>query len=183
MSGSLALLAIGLGLIVLLALLFRRTESTTDERHSPKGLSSLPSLRFEDRQQYLADRIFGREDWDFALSHASKEIQRLFLRERKKIALFWLSEIRGQARAAMRLHVSHAGKSERLVPMIELRLAIDYFSVRIKCEFIAVVLLLRGPAGLRSMVGQASHLSDNLRALLESAMKSEGFAEERRVSD
>lgn len=177
MIGTLTAFAIGLLLIGLLAVLLRRTESVADERFSHPLDDSLPaSLRFQERRQDIVDRIFGREDWEFVLRQDSIELRRLFLFERKQIALFWLSEIRHQARAAMRFHVSHARRSGKLVPLLELRLAVDYFSIRLKCELIAFVLLLRGPMALRGMVGQASELAKQLRGLLEVASQTEAFA-------
>ena len=183
MNETLTLLIIGLLLLGLLIVLLRRTESAADERYSQANDGSLAaSLRFQDRRKEILDRIFGREDWDFVLSHGSKEVRRLFLFERRQLASSWLSEIRSQAKAAMDFHVSHAGKSKKLVPMLELRLAIDYFLIRLKCGFIALVLLLGGPVMLRRMVGQAFHLSDRLRSLLEVALQSESFSEKARAS-
>src|SRR4029077_11558519 len=169
--------------IGLLTVLLRRTESTGDDRFTESYDGSSPAaLRFEDRRKEILDRIFGGEDWDFVVGHASKEIRRLFLFERKQIALCWLSEIRSRAKAAMYFHVSHAGKSKKLLPMLELKLAFDYLSIRLKCGLIALVLLLRGPVALRRMVGHASHLSDQRRGLLEVAFETESFPEKTRVS-
>jgi len=177
MTGTFTLLAIGLLLIALLAVLLRRTESVEDERFSQLSNDSFSgSLRFEERWKDIVERIFGREDLDFVVSQGSKELLRLFLSERKRIALCWLSEIRNQARTAMRFHVSHARRSRKVVALLELRVALDYFSIRLKCELIAFVLLLRGPVALRGMVGQASHLAEQLRGLLEVASQTEAFA-------
>lgn len=176
MTNTFMLLAIGLLLIGLLAVLLR-TESADDERFSQLSNDSLPgSLHFEERWKDIVDRIFGREDWDFVVGQGSKELLRLFRFERKQIALCWLSEIRNQARTAMRFHVSHARRSRKLVPLLELRVALDYLSIRLKCELIAFILLLRGPVALRGMVGQASHLAEQLRGLLEVASQTEAFA-------
>jgi|ERR1051325_661923 hypothetical protein len=183
MNETLTLLVIGLLLLGLLTVLLRRTESTRDEGFAQSNDSSLAaSLRFQDRRKEILDRIFGREDWDFVLSQGSKEARRLFLMERRKLALSWLTEIRGQAKAAMNFHVSHAAKSKRLLPMLELRLAFDYLLIRLKCEFIALMVLLGSPVMLRGMVGQATHLSDRLRGLLEIALRTESFPENARVS-
>src|SRR5207253_3801968 len=104
MIGTLPLLAIGLLLIGLLAVLSRRAESIGDESFSePSSDSSPGSPRFEERWKVIVERIFGCEDWDFVLSQGSTELRRLFFCERKQIALCWLSEMRNQARAAMRL--------------------------------------------------------------------------------
>jgi hypothetical protein len=183
MTETLTLLVVGLLLLGLLIVLLRRTESAADERYSQSNDGSLAaSLRFQDRRNEILDRIFGREDWDFVLGHGSKEVRRLFLFERRQLALSWLSEIRSQAKAAMSFHVSHAGKSKKLLPMLELRLAIDYFLIRLKCGFIALVVLLGSPIMLRRMMGYASHLSDQLRGLLEIVVQTESFSEKARVS-
>lgn len=178
MTGTFTLLAIGLLLIGLLAILLRRTESVDDEGFSrlSNDDSFTGSLRFEERRKDIVERIFGREDWDFVVSQGSKELLRLFLFERKQLALCWLSEIRNQARAAMRFHVSRAGRSRKVVALVELKVALNYFSIRLKCELIAFVLLLRGPVALRRMVGQASHLAEQLRGLLEVASQTEAYA-------
>jgi hypothetical protein len=183
MTETLTLLIVGLLLLGLLIVLLRRTELTGDDRYSQSNDGSLAaSLRFQDRRKEILDRIFGREDWDFVLRNGSKEVRRLFLFERRQLALCWLSEIRNQAKAAMDFHVSHAAKSKRLQPMLELRLAVDYLLIRLKCGFIALVVLLGGPVLLRRMVGQASRLSDRLRGLLEIALQTESFSEKARVS-
>ena len=176
MSGTVALVAVGLLLIGLLAVLLRRPEPSADDYFSPsEGCSFLPSLKFEDRRKDILDRIFGHEDWDFVLNHGSKEIRRRFLMERKKIALFWLSEIRSQSTAAMSFHVSHARTSERLQPIQELKLAADFFAIRAKCVFIAVMIQLRGPVALRGMVGRASRLSGQFQGWLEAALQADAF--------
>jgi hypothetical protein len=183
-SGTVALLAVGLLLIGLLAVLLRRTEPTTDDCFSPpEGCSFPPSLKFEDRRKDILDRIFGLEDWEFVLNHGSKETRRLFLIERKKTALYWLSEIRSLSRAAMRFHIHRARKLEKLQPTQELKLAANFFAIRAKCEFIAVMLALRGPVALRSMVGRAFRLSDQFKGWLEVALRADGFPERTEVSD
>jgi len=176
-SGTLAFVAIGLLLIGLLGALLRRNESAAQDSFAlPHTYSSFPSLKFEERRKDILDRVFGHEDWDFILNHGSKEIRRLFLMERKKIALSWLSEIRSQSKAAVSLHVSHARKSERIQPMQEFRLAADFFAIRTKIAFIAVMILLRGPAALRGMVGRASRLSGQFHGWLEAALQADAFA-------
>lgn len=175
MSGTLILLAIG---IVLLAFLSRRSESASgDPRGLSEGASWSPSQQFADRGKKLMDRIFGPEDWDFILSRASKEVQQLFLMERKQIAFCWLSQIRSQAKAALRFHLARSRKSEKLEPMLELRLAVDYFTIRVKCGFIAAILWAQGPVALRRMFEPAGALSNQLRGLVELALKTDAFPE------
>jgi hypothetical protein len=182
-SETVSLLALGLLLIGLLAVLLRREPNADDCFRPSEGCSLLPSLDFEDRRKDILDRIFGHEDWEFVLNHGSKEIRRLFLIERKKTALYWLSEIRSLSNAAMHFHVYRARKSEKLQPIQELKLAANFFAIRARCGFIAVMLVLRGPVALRSMVGRASRLSEQFKEWLEVALRADGFVEGSRVSD
>jgi len=183
-SGTLAFVAIGLLLIGLLGALLRRNESAAQDSFAlPHTYSSFPSLKFEERRKDILDRVFGHEDWDFILNHGSKEIRRLFLIERKKIALSWLSEIRSQSKAAMSFHVSHARTSQRLQPIQELKLAADFFGIRAKCVFIAVMILLRGPVALRGMVGRASRLSGQFHGWLEVALQADAFVGKGQASE
>ena len=182
MNEALVLIATGLFLVGLLVFLLRRTELTTAE---PFAASKGPTAfrRFDDRRAAVVDRIFGAEDWHFVRAHASKEIQGLFLKERRRIALCWLSEVRGRARDAMRFHLVHAGKFGEIVPMLELRLAANYVVIQARCEFIALILVLWGPVAVRGMVSSASHLSEQLGDLLEVTLKPETLAKKTVISN
>ena len=175
MSEASVLIATGLFLVGLLILLLRRAELATAE---PFAASKGPAAfrRFDDRRAAIVDRIFGAGDWHFVRAHASKQIQGLFLKERRRVALCWLSEVRGCARDAMRFHLVHAGKSGEIVPMLELRLAANYVVLRARCEFIALILVLWGPVAVRGMVSSASHLSEQLGNLLEVTLQPEALA-------
>src|SRR5258708_31888757 len=164
MSGPVGLLGIGFRLLAVMVFLLRKSESASGD---PQWLASDNSSQFEDRRNELLDCIFGPDDWTFVLNQASKDVQRLFLRERKEIALYWLSEIRGQARAAMRFHLANARKSQKLQPMLELKLAVDYLSIRVKCGSIGAILLVQCPVGLRWLVRQAGGAFQQRHRLLD----------------
>src|SRR5437868_14065660 len=174
MSATVSLFAIALFLIALLVLLLRRSEPTLSSELVPLGSdddTSNLSKGFGERREELLDRIFGPNDWDYVLSRASKQVQRLFLKERKEIAFCWISDMRSRAKIAMRNHVAHARKADKLQPALELRLTFEYFMIRAKCELIAAILWLRGPLAMRRMIKQLTGLSIQVRGLLELASK------------
>jgi hypothetical protein len=182
MSGTLTLLAIGFLLIASLIYLLDRPGS--EEEDVPwlrDKYSTIPSANSEDRRKEHLDRIFGSEDWEFIRNNTSKRVQQLFLKERREIALSWLSRLRSQARSGMDLHVARVRASKELEPLAELRLAIDYYAFQAKCGLIAAILLLGGPTALRDMVGQAESLSNNLKGMLEAALKPEAFSQRTRI--
>lgn len=182
MNEALTLLAIGFLLVALLVYLLRRREREADDASRlQEGNSARPSVQFEDRRKEQLERIFGREDWDFIRNGTSRRVQRLFLKERRGIALSWLSQLRSQARAGMDFHVTRARASEELEPLAELRLAIDYYAFLAKCGLLAAIVLLGGPMALRGMTGQAESLSNNLRGMLRSALKTQVFPQKTRI--
>jgi len=184
MSGILSLFAVALLLIGLLAFLLRRSEAALSSDLSPLGSDDElldASESFEHFRGELLDRMFGPDDWDFVLSRAPKQVQRLFLSERKELACYWLSYVRIRAKTAMRIHVAHARNADKLQPFLELRLAIEYLMVRVKCELVAAVLWLWGPMALRKMVKQVGGLSDQLTALLALVSKADTLPSEMRV--
>jgi len=182
MSGTLTLFAIGFFLIASLVYLLRRRGSEEEDvRWFRDRDLAIPTAQFEDHRKEQLDRIFGFEDWDFIRNSTSNRVQQLFLKERKAIALSWLSQLRMQARAGMDLHVARVRASEELEPLSELRLAIDYYAFLAKSGFIAVIVLIGGPMALRGMVGQAESLSNNLRGMLRAAMEPQGFSQNTRI--
>ena len=173
MSATVSLFAVALFLIGLLVLLLRRSDSILSSDLVPLGSDDDPPngyREFEERREELLNRIFGLDDWDY-VSRTSKQVQRLFLKERKEIAFCWISDMRSRAKIAMRTHVAHARKADKLQPALELRLTFEYFMIRAKCELIAAILWLRGPVAMRRMIKQLTGLSIQVRGLLELASK------------
>lgn len=166
MSETLILLVIGFLLVASLVYLLRRREPEADDVSWVEERTARPSVPLVDRQKEQVVRIFGPEDWDFIRSGASIQVQRLFLTERKGIALSWLSQLRRQARAGMDFHVTRVRASEELEPLVEFRLAIDYYAFLAKCALIAAIVRLGGPVALRDMAGRAESLSTSLRGML-----------------
>lgn len=182
MNETLTLLAIGFALIVLLVFLLRRRDPEADNDSSlADAYSALSSPSFGERQKQVLERVFGQEDWDFVRRKASRQVQEKFLRERRGIALFWIAQVRNQAKTAMRLHLTRVRGSEEVQPFGELTLAMHYLAFRVACGFIAAVLWIVGPMALRSMVAQVVNLSDNLRALLDVSIKPETYSEKTRI--
>src|ERR1041384_2040662 len=100
MSGILSLFAVALLLMGTLALLQRRSQATLSFDLAPVGSDGELSPAcgsFEDCGGELLDRLFGTDDWDFVLRRAPKQVQRLFLSERKDLARYWRSEEIGRA--------------------------------------------------------------------------------------
>ena len=184
MRETLALTLLGIGIVLvgsLIYLLLRPGAEEEDISWLPDGNSALPSTQFADHRKEQLERIFGREDWDFIRSNTSQRVQRLFLRERKVIALAWISQLRRRAQADMHFHVARVRASEELQPVAEIKLAAVYYAFLAQCGLIGVIVWLGGPMALRGLVRQAGGLSDKLRGMLDAALKPEALSQKSRI--
>jgi hypothetical protein len=101
----------------------------------------------------LVGRVFAREDLEYVEAETSKEIRELFLEERKKVALSWVSRVRKQVLSLQRFHLGSARFYARLSPATELALAMHFAVLRLECRMLQVSLFLRGPYAAPRMVG------------------------------
>ena len=118
---SLALIA-GLcaALAALLVLILRRNrdQEPGESYDSPNRLE--PIVRLPDR--ILLDRCLSAEDLAFISSFASRHLLRLFVRERRRLAIAWLRHTRREAQRLLELHVRSVRYAADLRPGAEAKL-------------------------------------------------------------
>lgn len=170
MNQTFIFIIIGVTLVALIAVVFRSQE-VLGARHSsgPQDTSNAP--RFANRQAEILMRIVEPDDWNFVLERGSQHVQHLFCVERRTIAFRWLSEVRDQARAVIRLHVTQARQSEKLLVSQELRLAIEFAAIEMRSALLGLALYLGGPLALRRIPHTASRLAKDLKTLVELTLK------------
>ena len=93
-------------------------------------------------------RIFSAEDAEFIQRTATPDVQRLFLKERKKLALEWLRRTRAQVARLMDLHLRLASYTNDPSAQFELMLTVKYLAFIVVCHVSSVLLWLFGPAKL-----------------------------------
>jgi hypothetical protein len=118
----------------------------------------------------LGERIFSPQDWDFVSRETPLEIQRMFQRERKVLAISWLRHTRMRVSQVMRAHVVVARQSEGLQLGAEVRLALNFVLFLILCDFLIGLIWLRGPVRTRRIVQQTFQWSTRLRGAFERLM-------------
>lgn len=148
-------LAIAAGLLVLLFAMSRRNPSAEgsaqallDARHALHALQRglLP--------QEFVGHLFARQDLEYVAANASKEIQQLFLDERKRIALAWVSEIRRQIVYLQNFHLGHSRHFARLKFSSEIVLALEFAVLRMECRALHLLFYVRGPYGAPNFAGK-----------------------------
>jgi len=115
----------------------------------------------------LVRRIFAREDLNFVSSSASGKIRGAFLRERKRVALSWVSQLR---KHVLRLKQFHSGRS-RFYAQLDLRteiaLALSFASLLFVCRVLEAVFYIRGPFAAPRIVGAAIAVAGDICAASE----------------
>lgn len=113
----------------------------------------------------LASRIFAHHDWTFIVTDTPKEVQELFLNERKRLAFLWLGAIKGKVREVMALYRKTVRGQASLQPMVEARLAVQYGFFLLVCELLRLLVWLRGPYQVRRLVSYTEELGEQLSVL------------------
>ena len=98
----------------------------------------------------IAKHLFGSEDWEYIAGLNSKTLERMFLKERKGLALAWVEAARSEARALMRVHRTASSTSPHLRLGVELRITYVYAEFLLYCALLAFAIRIRGPVALQS---------------------------------
>jgi len=91
------------------------------------------------------NRIFSSEDMEFISRSAPNDARRLFLKERKLLALQWLRLMQKQVAQLMDIHLRLAGHTYDPSPRFELRLTAKYLAFALFSYMVLFLLWVRGP--------------------------------------
>ena len=105
------------------------------------------------------ERIFSTEDIEFISHSSSPRARRLFLEERKALAIRWLRKTQKQVAQLMDLHFRLAGHTHEPNPRFELKLGTKYLSFLLVSYLLLFLLWLRGPFKARRVVAYTSHVA------------------------
>jgi hypothetical protein len=150
------ILFLGTGALLLVSLYFfarrgRRAEGGSGAMAEAK--QALNTLKAGLLPPDLIGRVFASEDLDYVDSQGSAEIRDLFLAERKRVVLSWVSRVRKQVLSLRRFHLGSARFYARLSPWTELVLAVQFAVLLFECRLLQVSVFLRGPYAAPRMVG------------------------------
>ncbi len=160
MSGLLPYLIIGVVLLALVAVLWRRSLKPASRTEQFSGIhEAVLALRANLLPSELADRIFSSEDLGFAASKTNSGIVRILEQERKAIAISWLLETRRQVTKLMRFHLTLASLHAEIRERTEIKLAFDYLVLYVAFELFLFLVWMRGPFHARRIVGPIINLA------------------------
>lgn len=101
----------------------------------------------------LVSRFWDASDFEYVASAAPEPVNSLFRRERKRIVLAWICQVRRHIKTLRRFHLGVARFYARLDLRSEVSLAIDFASLLIACRALQVLVWIGGPLVAPRMVG------------------------------
>jgi hypothetical protein len=107
-------------------------------------------------------RIFAPDDWEFVRDTKSRELQRLFRRERKQVALVWVHQTAAAIRRIMREHTEITRQNRDLHFATETKLVLLYGELMLICGLLFLAIQSAGPERVGGLAVYADTLSQRL---------------------
>jgi hypothetical protein len=107
----------------------------------------------------FVSRIFSRDDWEFVRGIKCGSIERLFSRERKRVALAWVRQTSAMIRRVMRGHAEAARQSRNLEVSVEISILTQYVALMAVCALLSLAIQIAGPLWLGGLAQFAQRLS------------------------
>lgn len=164
-------LSIGVGLLLLLFILARRPAAVEG---SAQGLvetrSALRSLQHALLPAEFVERIFAKQDLQYVVSTAPPEIRDIFLRDRKRIALAWIGQVRRHILSLREYHFRRSRFYSRLSVQNEITLALDFMALLLQCRLLQILLFLAGPNQAPWMAGRTAAAAARICTVSEKSL-------------
>jgi hypothetical protein len=116
----------------------------------------------------FVSRVFSRSDWEFVHGLKATSIERLFERERKKLALIWVRQTSAMIRKVMHEHAEAARQSKNLEFATEINLLAQFLTLMALCGILSLAVRIAGPLWLGGLAHFAQRLSQQVTNLQES---------------
>jgi uncharacterized membrane protein YqjE len=160
MSALLPIVVLGILILILCFRLLRQSASAAKQ--------PVTAEEFENAREALdaifvetaaIQRVFSAEDAEFISHSGSLELQHLFLKERKALAMHWLRKTQKQVAHLMGLYLRLASYTIESNPASELKLAVKYALFLLLSNVVLFLLWLRGPFRTGRIIGYMVHFA------------------------
>ena len=113
-------------------------------------------------------RVFSPADWEFVRGLKARGIERLFERERKRVALVWVRQTAALIRKVISEHARAARQSKNLEFSTEISIFAQFLMLMIVCGILSTAVQLAGPLWLGGLAHFAQRLTQRVTKLQES---------------
>lgn len=110
----------------------------------------------------IGKRIFAAEDWDFVCQAGSKDVAKLFLHERRSIAIAWVKTTLRQVSEFLLLHRVAVRSSSRTSLWSEARIFYDYILFWVLCKSTCALIWILGPFRTKHTLELTLPIADRL---------------------
>ena len=117
----------------------RREVSVDDFSKAREALDSIPI------QTAAINRILSNDDLEFVSRSGQVDVRRLFLKERKRLAMHWFRKIKRQVRYLMSIHLRLAARAPLSSLRLEFTLCLRYVLFMAVCHSVLLLFWLLGP--------------------------------------
>ncbi len=164
-------LGIGALLLTFLLLLARRNPRPEGGAEAlVEARQTLTQLKTGLLPPQLVDRFFAEGDFEYVAFVAPGPVNALFRRERKKIALAWIDQVRRHIRSLRRFHLGAARFYARMGFRSEVALAMDFTNLLIACRALQVLVYFGGPRVAPRMIGTTVAAGTRICQVYEEAL-------------
>jgi hypothetical protein len=162
---------VGAGLLFLLYALARKgTKPEGGAQALIEARQALNELKHDLLPHEVVARIFAKDDLDYVLSAAPEDVVRLFLQQRKRIALSWVDRVRGQVVRLKRFHLGRSRSYARLRLRAEIALTMDFATLLFACRVLQILVFLRGPYAAPQMIGTTVGIVEKVCGVSEASL-------------
>lgn len=105
-------------------------------------------------------RIFANEDMEFISQAGTGDVQRFFLKERKRLSIQWVRMTQKQVAHLMDLHLRLASYTYEPSPRSEVKLTVNYLCFILASNGLLVLLWLFGPFELVRIVAYTVRVAE-----------------------
>jgi hypothetical protein len=154
---------LGSALLLLMVLLAKRGSAAAREMSSGLDVSLLDDeVGVDPCPPEFVTRIFAPDDWEFVRGTNSLELQKLFRRERKVVALAWVHQTSSAIRRVMREHTEITRQSHDLNFATETKLVLLYGQLMLICGMLFLAIQSAGPERVGALAVYADTLAQRL---------------------
>jgi len=168
------ILFLGLGAVFLVLLYFFARRKDPKPEGGAQALlqahHAISSLRTGLLPMDLVDRVFAQDDLNFVISKSGKQVRELFRRERKRMALLWVDQVRRHVSSLREFHSGQSRLYARLNLRTELGLALQFSSLLVLCRVLQAIFYVQGPYSARHVVGPAVSVAGKVCAVSERSL-------------
>jgi hypothetical protein len=160
-------LVAGAALLLLLMVVATQGWRASRDLHEPQLARSEEDITERCPEEFVL-RIFSRADWDFVRGIRCAGIERLYERERRRVALVWVRQTSAVIRRVMRGHAEAARQSKNLQVSVEINILTQYLALMAVCAILSMAIQIVGPLRLGGLAHFAQRLSLRVAQLQES---------------